>query len=1173
MSDGSETGSSVGQFTLGRKLGAGGFGTVYAAQAADGHEVAVKLSHPSTRPVSTREMLRRQNEIEALIRVNHPSLVKVLGYGFNEDARFYLAMELVDGVGLEQYLAERGRLDVIEALQIVRKVAEAVAACHAAGLLHLDLKPENIVLTEPHEPRLKVLDFGLAQLTSTLAGMTTKGRSGTLAYMAPECFTAQGAERPDARRDLYAIGAILYELLTGQITCDAPGLAELVHLKLNVDPTPIRELIPSVPEPVADLVASLLTRDPAHRLASAAILATRLKELYFATLSGSSTAGEPSSGPAPLPASDEVPFVGRERELEAISVEQAATTVGPGRVLLVVGEAGLGKSRLVWEAMRRLQGALTIYGRCRQLGELVPYSPLREALGQLAEVIARAPRGEDLQDTLAAEALVLGSLVPEFSDLAPSEDRAARAADLAAFRLAGADRVAQAICNVLSRLQVPVVLVLEDIHWADEGTLAVLARMVLSKLPPRLLLLSTSRTGDHLPADPSVRVMKLAPLGPADNDQLLRALLGDGGDLPPSLKDWVPFLSAGNPLFNTQVLRDLELEGFIRRGADGTLEIDRRGLESYEPPDSVATVLERALRRLPAPSLSILAGAALMGRQFSITDLHALEASRAEVDESLREAARLGLCRLTGDVCTFVHDTIREQLESGLSAARLPDLHRQIARQLQRRGAPAGTLGRHLEQAGEPQAAADAFFNAGLEAERLHDPRGAHRHFERAVRLLALLAPGAERNGLLARTVYELVRVGCALGDTTETLAHLDQCAAMLGDQSPQQTAALASSYARLAYVQGRLPDSIQYSAQCLTAVKGDATLRGYECFPANVVGRARCISGHFREAVTLLTRGCDLAREVGEYNELSHSAGLLGVAHAFTGDFAAGRRHADVALDYARRLGDPLRIMGALVYRAAVSEARFDWDQGVKDTAEVLAFAEENALGGLYLYVGATMAGRHQFHIGNLRRSRVLLGNAFKLSMLLKMASLRSWVHTFLADVHFVLGQSEDAQSHYSRGIEAARATKGDEFAEPLCLVGLAQLTAQTGTARSREVINQIEEALARLEAAGNVATRIPVLQRAAETLETIGETTMAQARAQERQALMAQLGLTHCDFWPRIPSSEMMTASPARMPTTRSYWLLQTDVTSPGAHGAGGRSLLDSMATIEGFIPPFQQ
>jgi tetratricopeptide (TPR) repeat protein len=1171
MSDGADTGISMGQFTLGRKLGAGGFGTVYAARAADGHEVAVKVSHPSTRPVSTREMLRRQNEIEALIRVNHPSLVKVLGYGFNEEARFYLAMELVDGVGLEQYLAERTRLDVIEALQIVRKVAEAVAACHAVGLLHLDLKPENIVLTEPHEPRLKVLDFGLAQLTTTFAGMNGKGRGGTLAYMAPECFTTQGADRPDAKRDLYAIGAILYELLTGQITHDAPGLAELVHYKLNRDPTPIRELIPSVPEAVADLISSLLARDPAHRLGSAGQLASRLKELYYATLSGASTAGEPT-GLTPLQVAEDVPFVGRERDIEAISVEQAATTVGPGRALVLVGEAGLGKSRLVWETMRRLDSALTIYGRCRQLGELVPYSPLREALGQLAEVIARTPRGQDLQDTLAAEALVLGSLVPEFSDLAPAEDRAARAADLAAFRLAGADRVAQAISNVLWRLQVPVVLVLEDIHWADEGTMAVLARMVESKLPPRLLLLCTSRPGEHLPSAPEIRVMKLAPLGPADNDQLLRALVGDGGDLPTSLKDWVPFLAAGNPLFNTQVLRDLELEGFIRRSADGTVQIDRQGLESYEPPDSVATVLERALRRLPPSSLAILAGAALMGRQFSVSDLHALEASRPDVDEALRNAAHQGLCRLTGDVCTFVHDTIREQLESSLPAARLPELHRQIARHLQRRGAAAGTLGRHLEQAGEAQAAAGAFFEAGLEAERLHDPRGAHRHFERAVRLLGLLPPGADRNGVLARAVYELVRVGCALGDTTETLGHLDQCAAVLGDQTAQQTAALASSYARLAYVQGRLPDSIQYSARCLTAVKGDPTLRAYECFPANVVGRARCISGRFSEAAELLTKGCDLAREVGEYSELSHSAGLLGVSLAFCGDFAAGRRHADVALEYARRLGDPLRIMGALVYRSAVGEARFDWDQGVKDTAEVLAFAEENALGGLYLYVGATMAGRHQFHIGNLRRSRVLLTNAFKLSTLLKMASLRSWAHSFLADVHFVLGQTDDALSHYTRGIEVGRATNRDEFAEPLCLIGLAQLTAQTGTARSREVVNQIDEALARLDAVGNVATRIPVLQRAAETLETIGEPALARARLEERSALMARLGVVECDFWPRIPTTEVTIASPARMPTTRSYWLLQTDVASQ-VGAPGGRSLLDSMATIEGFIPPFQQ
>src|SRR5213078_2870060 len=105
--------------------------------------------------------------------------------------------------------------------------------------------------------------------------------------------------------------------------------------------------------------------------------------------------------------------------------------------------------------------------------------------------------------------------------------------------------------------------------------------------------------------------------------------------------------------------------------------------------------------------------------------------------------------------------------------------------------------------------------------------------------------------------------------------------------------------------------------------------------------------------------------------------------------------------------------------------------DQGVKDTTRLLAFAEEHGIGGLYLYVGTHMTGRHQFHVGNLARARVLLANALNLSSVMKMASTRSWAHAFLGDVHFVAGDREAARTQYLAGLELARSMNGDELSE----------------------------------------------------------------------------------------------------------------------------------------------
>jgi eukaryotic-like serine/threonine-protein kinase len=1144
-----ESGTTVGGFVLGRRLGVGGFGAVYAAQDRDGQEVAVKISHPGSVRLSVAEIGRRQAGIEALARLRHPCLAKVHGYGLTAEGRLYLATELVEGVGLGQYLAERRRLQSTEAIQIMRRVADAVAYCHALDILHLDLRPENIVLTEPHEPRLKVLHFGLAQLASEPPSVPPAGPAQPHAYRAPECFLPDASNPPDSRHDLYALGAILYQLLTGRLPLEAASAPELAQLKVTADPRPVRDLVRKVPEPLAALVHSLLARDPCVRLGGAGFLSMRLKELYYSILARASAAGEhPLAVTSTLPAvAEEVPFVGRKGEMSILRGEIADVVAGAGRVVVIVADPGLGKSRLVAETLHGESRAITITGRYRQQGELVPYAPLREALGQLAAVIKGGPRAPALDEVLNAEAVVLGSLAPEFCELAVAAAETSRSAtDLAPFRRAGADRVAPAMARVLSSLPAPVVMVLEDIHWADEGTLAVIATLLKGELPGRVLLLCTCRPPGKLADSPPLRVMRLEPLTPTENDALLAALVGTE-TLPATLKDWIPFLAAGNPLFNTQVVRDLELEGYVRREPGGSARLDsqRGGLDAYRPPDSVTTVLDRAVRRLQPTLMAVLGAAALMGRQFSVTDLRTLGAfSAAEVDEAVGAAVRQGLCRISGDLCSFAHDTVREQLESTVPPPRLPELHRLIARQLERRGVPAGTLGRHLEQAGEDQAAGEAFFQAGLEAEKLHDPRGAHRHLERAFRLQSTLPAGTTRDAMLARTVFELVRVGCALGDTGETMALLDRCESLLAARTPEHGALLDSSYARLAYVQGDLPRAMEFGARCLAAVKETPALRRSACFPANVVGRARCISGRFGDAVRLLQRGCELAREIGEYSELSHSAGLLGASHAFCGDYGAAARHADICMDFARRLGDPLRIMGALVYRSAVSEARFDWEQGVKDTTELLTFAEENSIGGLYLYVGATMAGRHQFHVGNLARARVLLGNALQMSLRLKMASLRSWVYAFLADVYFALGQRHEAAALYRSGIEGARLIKGDDFAEPLCLAGLAYIAALSGSGGADEILASIDEAVTRLEVASNRATSVLVLERAAEALEAIGEREQSAARRAQRAALIERLGVRD--------RGASAAPAPDRPPPSRTR-------------------LEQDMGTVEGFIPPF--
>ncbi|HEX8698074.1 MAG TPA: protein kinase, partial [Myxococcaceae bacterium] len=141
-------GTPVGAYVIENVLNSGGFGVVYRARDAQQKLVAIKISKHSAKNITAQQLVWQQNEIEALTKLRHPSLVEVLGYGFMEDGRLYLVMEMVEGVVLGQYLRDKGPLEVLEALQLTRRIAEALAYCHELKVLHLDLKPANIIIVD-----------------------------------------------------------------------------------------------------------------------------------------------------------------------------------------------------------------------------------------------------------------------------------------------------------------------------------------------------------------------------------------------------------------------------------------------------------------------------------------------------------------------------------------------------------------------------------------------------------------------------------------------------------------------------------------------------------------------------------------------------------------------------------------------------------------------------------------------------------------------------------------------------------------------------------------------------------------------------------------------------------------------------------------------------------------
>ena len=276
----------LGSYRLGDELGRGGMGTVHRAEhRLLARQAAIKLIRPellgAQNPDAARVMVERfKREAQASASLRSPHTIELYDFGATEDGAFYYVMELLDGVSLDELIEHHGPMPAERAIAIMRQVCLSLAEAHARGLIHRDVKPSNIFTTRMglQVDFVKVLDFGLVktqesreQTMLTQQGMTT----GTPAYMAPEM--AMGESDIDSRVDVYAVGCVLYYLLTGQLVFEADTPMKMMHRHITDPPTPPSHRTElSIPTELERLILDCLTKQPEGRPANAGVLAERL---------------------------------------------------------------------------------------------------------------------------------------------------------------------------------------------------------------------------------------------------------------------------------------------------------------------------------------------------------------------------------------------------------------------------------------------------------------------------------------------------------------------------------------------------------------------------------------------------------------------------------------------------------------------------------------------------------------------------------------------------------------------------------------------------------------------------------------------------------------------------------------------------------------------------------
>jgi serine/threonine-protein kinase len=260
----------LGQYTLGKKIGEGGMGAVYrASHAMMKREVAIKLLPPDK--AGKNALTRFEREVQLTSRLESPNTIAIYDYGRTPDGVFYYVMEYIDGYSLEDLVEQFGPLPHGRAVHLAKQICNALAEAHAIGLIHRDIKPANIALCERAGVYdvVKVLDFGLVKELGTDTASTSEAAlTGTPLYLSPEAIKTPNAV--DGRTDLYALGGVLYWLITGTHVFEAETIVEVCSHHLHTKPErPSKRLGTPVPSDLEEIVMRCLAKDPADRYASA----------------------------------------------------------------------------------------------------------------------------------------------------------------------------------------------------------------------------------------------------------------------------------------------------------------------------------------------------------------------------------------------------------------------------------------------------------------------------------------------------------------------------------------------------------------------------------------------------------------------------------------------------------------------------------------------------------------------------------------------------------------------------------------------------------------------------------------------------------------------------------------------------------------------------------------
>ncbi|MEW6735208.1 MAG: protein kinase [Acidobacteriota bacterium] len=993
------------------KLGQGGMGAIFRAKHIGiGDLVAIKVISPE-HTQNNEVMLRFRREAQAVRRLAHPNAVAVHDFNLTEDGLLFMVMEYVNGITLEQYLKEHTFLLPKRALEIIRPITAALDVAHSLGIIHRDLKPANLMIcqdTAGHE-QIKVLDFGTARLSyqesdtsrSSAVRITYRGQiCGTPIYMSPE----QIMEEPiTAASDIYAMGVVLYQTLTGTVPFFSKKITDILNAHVEAPPEPPSRRRPELSPEFDAIVLKALEKKPEHRYQTAGAMAEELATTVASVMREQllSTKTINSNGidskistevlvEAGVPQPNFNQFVKRENELKRLQSEFLNTIEGKARPTFIIGSPGIGKTELL-----------------AKLREWAINNDATVLAGKFFDYSSKASEPLQLFKTMLASMLpeseISGHSTTSFDNireqLAKHFGLQASLADTKAIdKWSVFEELNSTFFNIAKTR--PLLMLIDDLQWADSLSLEYLGYLLRSSKQHKLCFVGSTRTEEAGCKGHPLREwlveqvsyftyekMELAPFDLETINVWLQAVFHYVDINQEDIK-LLHKITDGNPFYLGEVIRLLIDSGkiiFQDRVWRGT------GFEKVKVPHSIDSIVKYKLESCPEELRQLLSQAAVIGDDFRfellqlVSNLDEVEMERllvAGVKAFLLSEADNGMA---GDSYRFYQTTIRYVIYEEIPKRQRKRLHSQVAKALSKLYSSktervAGTIAYHYYAAGEWEET----FKYGVPAveqafqqQVMGDVIKLSKFVEEAFSNLESEDVNTERQRIFAEIrLYRLMAL-MRLAHFEEAEREVKQTHEYIEKLNiPTLHLSLQAISTELCFWGNRYSEGVKIGSAALTLAR-QLNDEKYLCPLMFYLGLCQARISKLAEALSTFEEMCEISQRSGDRSMQARALSAFGFFNHFCGEWRKARTYLSKALELARACNDRYMECFTLVFWSWVTEYECQLNQLKKYFDEGTKIAHtcgwHNLEGYFYFVAGRSLGSAFE---PNFQKAQELLSH-----------------------------------------------------------------------------------------------------------------------------------------------------------------------------------------------------